>query len=98
MGLDVRLVRVRKKHIDSDSKIEELYKKGTYVSEYRNTWDLLTILNPSENEEDNAVCYRMINNLPIDRLCNCGAETLRFLETYESLDRDKFVYIIKCDW
>ena len=40
MGLDVRLVRVRKKHVDSDSRIEELYEKGTYVSEYRNTWQI----------------------------------------------------------
>lgn len=95
MGLDVRLVRVRKKHVDSDSRIEELYEKGTYVSEYRNTYDLLTILNLSEDEKDNAVCYRMVNDLPICGLCDYGTETLRFLETYESLDRDKFVYLKK---
>lgn len=98
MGLDIKLVRVRKKHVVIDSKIEDLYEKGTYVSECRNAWDLLAILNLSKNEKDNAVCYRIINDLPIYRLCNCGVLTLEFLETYESLDRDKFVYIIKCDW
>ena len=98
MGLDVRIVKIREKHVDMSKSIEKLYEEGSYVSEHRNTWDLLTILTLTKKERDNGICYRIINDLPIHRLHICGIESERFLEMYEKLDKNKFVYILKADW
>lgn len=98
MGLDIRLVRVRRKHAEDNSAVEELYEKGTYVGDFRNAWDLLLILNLTESENEDAVCYRILNDLPLYRLDNCGNETQRFLDVYKDLDKEKFCYIIKADW
>lgn len=92
MGLDVTIVKIRKKNIISDATIEELYKDGKYVSQYRNIWDILSILNLTPLENDNGECYRIINDIPIHKLNNCGLETEIFL------DNDKFTYILKADW
>jgi hypothetical protein len=98
MGLDVRIVKIREEHVDMSKSIENLYKEGTYVSEYRNIWDLLMILTLTRKELDTGVCYRIINDLPIFRLRNRGIESEHFLEMYKKLDKNKFVYILKADW
>ena len=98
MGLDVRIVRVRKKNIDNNLTIKELYKKGVYVSEYRNTWDFINICNLSKKEKEDAICYRILNDLPMYRLNICGFESERLLEDSKNMDFDKFVYIVKADW
>lgn len=98
MGLDIKIVKIREKHMDINKSIEDLYKEGSYVSEYRNIWDLLTILTLVKKERDNGICYRIINDLPVSRLRNHGIESKRFLEMYKKLDKNKFVYILKADW
>lgn len=98
MGLDVRIVKIREEHADMSKSIENLYKEGTYVSEHRNIWDLLTILTLTKKERDSGICYRIIDDLPVSRLRNCGIESKRFLEMYKKLDKNKFVYILKADW
>lgn len=98
MGLDITLVKNRKNRIDENCTIEELFKNGKYVSEYRNAWDVLTLLSLTEFEKDNGICYRIVNELPIHLLRECGFKTQEFLETYKNLNRDKFVYILKANW
>lgn len=98
MGLDIKIVKIREKHMDMNKSIEDLYKEGTYVFEYRNTWDLLSLLTLTKKERNNGICYRIINDLPIYKSHIRGIESERFLEMYKKLDKNKFVYILKADW
>ena len=97
MGLDARIVRVRNKY--SNLPVEELYEMGKYVNEFRNIWHFPKICNMTREEINNGLFYRIVNTLPIhDMEMNDGLESERLLNTYNSMDFEKFIYIIKIDW
>lgn len=98
MGLDIKIVKIREEQANMSKSIESLYKEGTYVSDIKNTWDLLSLLTLTKKERSNGICYRIINDLPIYKSHIRGIESERFLEMYKKVDKNKFVYILKADW
>jgi hypothetical protein len=101
MGLDVKVIKIRKKHILEDMTIEQMFKNGSFVRDYckiSGIEEWVYSMDFTELEEYEALAYKILSkeNLPKFKKRNYRIECIEAM--YEKFDENKFIYIARFDW
>jgi hypothetical protein len=101
MGLDVKVNKLRRKHILEDMTIEQMFNNGSFVCDFCKRAGIEEWVNSmdfTELEEYEALAYKILSkeNLPKFKKRNYRTECIEAM--YEKFDENKFIYIARFDW